>query len=124
MAIGDLPKKSGALAGGLAAWASRLSFFTLAVLLALGGHLAFAMLLNALAAFGVDVAALDEGRRIVPALQILLFAVQTALVVFAIARSGIAPTQTYVGVAALLWAAGMLMITFVSAQCDLFGACL
>lgn len=105
-------------------WASQFSFFTLAVLFALAGHLAFAGFLNALAGFGVDFEAIDESHSLVPALQALLFAVQTGLIVWAISRVGIPMNKTLVGVAALFWAAAMLMITFVSAQCDLSGACL
>jgi hypothetical protein len=105
-------------------WASQFSFFTLAVLLALVGHLAFAGFLNALAAFGVDFEAIDASHNLIPALQILLFAVQTGLIVWAIAKVGIPMKKTLLGIAAMFWAAAMLMITFVSAQCDLYGACL
>lgn len=124
MTFGDLQKKLSALAGGLASWAGELSFFALVVFFALGGHLLFTLLLNALVAFGVDFAALDQSHNLVPVLQILLYAIETGLVVFALARSGLDRTKTYIGAAALLWAAAMLMITFVTAQCDLYGACL
>lgn len=109
---------------GLREWASKFSFFTLAVLFALGGHLLFAGLLNLLAAFGVDFAAIDKSRNLVPAMQVLIFAVQTGLVVWAIAKVGIPMNKTLAGIAAMFFAAAMLMITFVSAQCDLYGACL
>lgn len=105
-------------------WAGQLSFFTIAVLFALSGHLLLALFLNLLAALGVDFAAIDESRTLVPALQVLLFAAETGLVVWALARAGIPLGKTLVGVAAMFWAAAMLMITFVSAQCGLYGACL
>lgn len=105
----------------VAAWAGQFSFFTLAVLFALGGHLTFALALSGMSAFGVDVA---TTRNLIPALQVLLFVVQTGAVIYAIGRSGVDMLKTLVGIAALFWAAGMLMITFVSTQCDLYGACL
>jgi hypothetical protein len=109
---------------GLREWASQFSLFTLAVLFALSGHLLFAGFLNMLAALGVDFTAIDKSRNLVPALQVLLFAIETGLVVWAIAKVGIPMKKTLAGIAAMFWAAAMLMITFVSAQCDLYGACL
>lgn len=103
---------------------SQFSFFTLAVLFALSAHLIFAIVLNALAAMGVDFASIDASRSVIPALQVILFVAATGLVLFSIVRSGIDLRKTVAGVAALVWAAGMLMITFVSAQCDLYGYCL
>lgn len=108
----------------LASWAAALDFFTLAVFFALSGHILLALLLNGFSAAGVDFGAIDPSHRLAPILQILLFAAETALIVAALVRSGVNRAKTYIGVTALLWAAAMLMITFVSAQCDLYGACL
>ncbi len=108
----------------LASWAAALDFFTLAVFFALSGHLLLALLLNGISAAGVDFSAIDQSHRLAPILQILLFAIETALIVAALVRSGVSAAKTYIGVAALFWAIAMLMITFVSAQCDLYGACL
>lgn len=105
-------------------WAGQFTLFTVAVLFALCGHLLLAALLNVLDALGVDFAALDHRRNLVPALQIMLFALQTGLIVLAIAGSGLPMNKTLAGIAAMFFAAAMLMITFVSAQCDLYGACL
>jgi len=108
----------------LASWAAALDFFALAIFFALSGHLLLALLLNGISAAGVDFGAIDQSHRLAPILQFLLFAIETALIVAAIARSGVNRAKTYIGVAALFWAIAMLMITFVSAQCDLYGACL
>lgn len=102
----------------------QFSFFTLAILFALSCHLLFALFLNILGASGVDFAAIDASRTVIPALQVLLFTTATGLILFAIGRAGVDGRKTLAGVGALLWAAGMLMITFVSAQCDLYGSCL
>jgi hypothetical protein len=108
----------------LGVWARGLSLFAVAVALALSGHVVFAFLLNGFKVLGVDFAALDPGRSLIPAAQILLFALQTALIVIALIKSGVDTRRTIVAVSALIWASAMLMLTFVSAQCDLFGACL
>ncbi len=102
--------------------AHRLSFYRLAILFALGGHVALALLMNVLNAAGVDFGSIN--RNAVSALQIALFALQTGLVIYVIVKAGIPPMKTSFGVAALLFAVSMLMLTFVSAQCDLYGACL
>lgn len=109
---------------GLAGWANEFTVFTLVVLFALSGHLLLALLLNTLAAFGVDFSALDRSHHGVPIAQVLLFALQAALMVYVIAKAGLPMNKTLVGIAAMFWATAMLMITFVSAQCDLYGACL
>ncbi len=109
---------------GVAAWARRFDLLTLAILFALGGHLLLVFLLNTASAAGADLAAMDPDHTRVPAAQIALFAIQVAFVVFALAKSGVRTGPTLAGVAALIWAASMLMLTIVTAQCDLFGACL
>jgi hypothetical protein len=106
------------------AWARRLSLYTIAIAFALAGHLVLASVLNALRSLGVDFDAIDGDRVAVPAIQVLLFAAQTGLIVVALVKSGIETRRTFGAVAALIFAAAMLMLTFVSAQCDLFGACL
>ena len=106
------------------AWAAELTFFTGVILFALGGHLALALVLPMIAGAGVDFASLDNTRTLIPAGLVLLFMSQICLVFYAILKSNLDARKTYVGVAALLWAAGMLMISFVSLQCDLYGACL
>lgn len=108
----------------IGAWLSGRDLFPLAVLFALGGHLVFDVLLSLLHTAGLDFALLDKSRAIVPALQIALFAAQTALMVYALIQAGIPRIKTYVGVTALLFAAAMLMITFVALQCRLYGECL
>lgn len=120
----ELRKKAASLAGALAARLGGVSFFAWAALFALVGHLALALLLDALKSGGVDFAALDPNRTSVPTAQIALFALQTGLIVAALVRSGLDMKRTIAAVAALIFAASMLMLTFVSAQCDLFGACL
>lgn len=120
----ELRKKAASLAGALAARLGGVSFFAWAALFALVGHLALAFLLDALKSGGVDFAALDPNRTSVPTAQIALFALQTGLIVAALVRSGLDMKRTIAAVAALIFAASMLMLTFVSAQCDLFGACL
>ena len=124
MTLGDLGKSIGAGGGKLAAWAGGLSFFTLVILFTLAGHLLLAMALGGFKALGVDFDAVDPGHVNIPALQVFLFAVEAGLVVYALVRSGQTMGKTLVGVAALIFAASMLMLTIVSAQCDLFGACL
>jgi hypothetical protein len=105
-------------------WMTSVDLFLIAALLALFGHLGLSILLSAAKTAGVDFLALDSRQIVVPLLQIALFAGQTALMVFALARSQLRASETYIGVAALLWAMAMLMITFVAAQCELYGACL
>lgn len=112
------------IADGLAGWARQFDLLTLVILFALGGHLLLALLLNTASASGVDFAAIDPDHTRVAAAQIALFAIQVAFVVFALAKTGIKTGPTLAGVAALIWAASMLMLTIVTAQCDLFGACL
>jgi hypothetical protein len=122
--LGELQKRIARIAAATAGLARRFDLFTLVILFALGGHLLLALILDMLAASGVDFASFDPGHTTIPILQIGLFAVQTILIVIAIARSGVRTGVTLAGVAALIWAASMLMLTIVSAQCDLFGACL
>lgn len=124
MPLDELRKKAASLAGALASRLGGVSFFAFAALFALVGHLAFALILDALKAGGVDFAALDPDRRLIPSTQIALFALQTGLIVFALIKTGLDMKRTIAAVAALIFAASMLMLTFVSAQCDLFGACL
>jgi len=121
---GELGKKTASLAGALIAWSRSFSLFALAVAFAVSAHVIFAYLLVSLKMFGVDFAALDPGRIFIPAAQIALFALQTALIVAALIKSGLEMARTIAAISALLWAASMLMLTFVSTQCDLFGACL
>lgn len=124
MTFGAVRQKTFSATSALAAWARSLSLFTLAAALALSGHVVFAFLLNGLKALGVDFEAIDPDHALIPAAQIFLFALQMALIVIALVRSGIETTRTIVAVSALIWASAMLMLTFVSAQCDLYGACL
>lgn len=124
MTTGEITRQAASAVGAFAAWARGLSLFTFAVAFAISGHVVFAYLLNALKFLGVDFEALDPGHSLIPATQISLFALETAFIVIALVRSGIETPRTIVAVAALIWAAAMLMLTFVSAQCDLYGACL
>lgn len=124
MTAGETRRQAASAAGALAAWARSIPLFALAVAFAVSGHIVFAYLLNALKFLGVDFEALDPERSAVPAAQISIFALETALIVAALIRSGLETGRTIAAVSALLWAAAMLMLTFVSAQCDLFGACL
>jgi len=122
--IGEWRNRMARITGGLAGWARQFDLLTLVILFALGGHLLLAFLLDTASASGVDFAAIDPDHTRVAAAQIALFAIQVAFVVFALAKSGIKTGPTLAGVAALIWAASMLMLTIVTAQCDLFGACL
>lgn len=124
MTIGAIGRKSLSAIAALAAWTRSLSLFTLAAALALSGHVLLAFLLNGLKALGVDFETVDPGHALIPAAQIFLFALQMALIVIALVRSGIETPRTIIAIAALIWASAMLMLTFVSAQCDLYGACL
>lgn len=124
MTTGEITRQAASAVKAFAAWARGLSLFTLAVAFAVSGHVVFAYLLNALKFLGVDFEAFDPGRSLIPAAQIFLFALETALIVAALIRSGLGTGRTIAAVSALLWAAAMLMLTFVSAQCDLYGACL
>lgn len=124
MTAGDIMRRAASAARGLAAFARSVPLFALAVAFAVSGHVVFAYLLNALKFLGVDFATFDPDRSLIPAAQIAMFAAQTALVVAALIRSGLETGRTIAAISALLWAAAMLMLTFVAAQCDLFGACL
>jgi len=120
----DLGKKAASFLNALIDWSRSFSFFALSVAFAVSAHVLFAYLLVGLKYLGVDFAALDPGRMLVPSAQIALFALQTALIVAALIKSGLEMGRTIAAISALLWAASMLMLTFVSTQCDLFGACL
>ncbi|MEK7265872.1 MAG: hypothetical protein AAB227_07210 [Pseudomonadota bacterium] len=120
----ELGKKTASLAKGLTARLLGLSLFAWAAVFALTGHLLFASLLNALKSSGVDFEKIDPAHNLVPAAQILLFALQTGLIVYALVKAGLDMKRTLAAVAALIFAVSMLMLTFVSAQCDLYGLCL
>ncbi len=124
MTLRELRQGAASAVSAFAAWARSLSLFALAVAFAISGHVVFAYLLNGLKFAGVDFAALDPGHSLIPAAQISMFALETALIVIALIKSGLETGRTIAAVSALLWAAAMLMLTFVSAQCDLYGACL
>lgn len=120
----ELGTKAASFFNALIAWSRSFSFFTLVIAFTVSAHVIFAYLLAGLKSLGVDFDAFDPGHVNIPALQVLLFAIENGLVVYALVRSGQSMAKTLVGVAALMFAAAMLMLTIVSAQCDLFGACL
>lgn len=124
MPANELSKKAASVAGALVSGLRGRSLFAWIVLFALVGHLLFASLLNAFKSAGVDFEAIDPHQSLVPAAQISLFALQTGMVVYALLRAGFGMKRTIAAVTALIFAASMLMLTFVSAQCDLYGACL
>ena len=124
MPITESPRKAEPAVSAFATWARGIPLFSIAVAFAVSGHVVFALLLNSLKFSGADFAALDSDRLLIPSAQISLFALQTGLIVAALIRTGLEMKRTIVAVAALVFAASMLMLTFVSAQCDLFGSCL
>jgi hypothetical protein len=106
-------------------WRAEFTPFTLAVLFALAAHPAVYYLLTGLNGSGlVDFAALDSARVVIPALLNVLFVAQIIAVIWAIIASGVSESRTLAGLAALLWAFGMLLITFVALHCTLYGACI
>lgn len=112
-------------APSLGGWTDGLSPMTLAVLFALVAHPVVYFALTGLNDLGlVDFAALDPARVVIPAFLNILFVLQIVAVAWAVLSGGLTEVRVYGGLAALLWAFGMLLITFVALHCELFGACL
>lgn len=103
--------------GGLSAFIS----FPVAVTLALTGQFILAGLLSAMNPAPEGAEANAGGAT---TLQVLLFVLQGAALVYAVARSGANPGRVYLALAALVWAIGSMLLMFVTLQCGVGGVCL
>lgn len=95
--------------------------FPVAVMLALTGQFILASLLVA-ANPAPEGASGDVGGA--TTLQVVLFVLQGAALVYAAARSGAGPGRVYLALAALIWAIGSMLLMYVALQCGVGGVCL
>lgn len=95
--------------------------FPVAVALALVGQFALAWLLAAINP-APEGASGDVGAA--TTLQVLLFVLQGAALVYSVARSAAGPGRVYLALAALVWAIGSMLLMYVALQCGVGGVCL
>lgn len=95
--------------------------FPVAIALALLGQFIFAALLAAMNP-APEGASGDVGGA--TTLQILLFILQGAALVYSVARGGAGPGRVYLALAALVWAIGSMILMYVVLQCGVGGVCL
>jgi hypothetical protein len=95
--------------------------FPVAVTLALVGQFILASVLVA-ADPAPEGASGDVGGA--TTLQVVLFVLQGAALVYATARSGAGPGRVYLALAALIWAIASMLLMYVTLQCGVGGVCL
>ena len=111
---------SAALLRLLARLASLITF-PVAVTLALVGQFILAALLT-MANPAPEGASGDVGGA--TTLQVFLFILQGAALVYSVARGGAGPGRVYLALAALVWAIGSMLLMYVALQCSVGGVCL
>lgn len=126
MGIADRAAKSGASGAPAAllrllAKLGALITFPVAVTLALVGQFILAALLT-MANPAPEGASGDVGSA--TALQVFLFVLQGAALVYAVARGGARPGRVFLALAALVWAIGSMLLMYVALQCGVGGVCL
>lgn len=125
MGIADTAKSAfrgaSAALSRLLAGLGALITFPVAVTLALVGQFILAALLT-MTNPAPEGASGDVGGA--STLQVLLFILQGAALVYSVVRAGAAPGRAYLALAALLWAIGAMLLMHVALQCGVGGVCL
>lgn len=125
MGIAD-QAKSGASAAGAAILrflgaVGALITFPVAVTFALTGQFILAAILTMANPAG-EGASGETGSA--TTLQVILFILQGAALVYSAARGSARPGRVYLALAALIWAIGSMLLMYVALQCGVGGVCL
>ncbi|MGD9799232.1 MAG: hypothetical protein AB7F91_09005 [Parvularculaceae bacterium] len=105
--------------------ARHVSFFRIALLFAVLGQSAVALILHVMGATGlVDFVSADPNQTVAFNALTGVFVLQIVMILIALARIGLTFKRAFFSVASLIFALAMLMLCFVFLQCDLYGACL
>lgn len=122
----DQTVTAGRPAGPLREFMARhVSFFRIALLFAVLGQSAVALILHVMGATGlVDFVSADPNQTVAFNALTGVFVLQIVMILIALARIGLTFKRAFFSVASLIFALAMLMLCFVFLQCDLYGACL